>query len=53
MTDWIDALKAECAKSSQAKVAKELGYSAATINIITDDVNVVNYFLNFFQNQPR
>ena len=34
MTDWIDALKAECAKSSQAKVAKELGYSAATISLV-------------------
>lgn len=34
MTDWLDALKAECAKSSQAKVAKELGYSAATISLV-------------------
>lgn len=34
MTDWIDELKIECTKSSQAKVAKEMGYSAATISLV-------------------
>ena len=34
MTDWISELKAECAKTSQAKVAKEMGYSAATISLV-------------------
>ena len=34
MTDWISELKAECAKTSQARVAKEMGYSAATISLV-------------------
>ena len=28
MTDWLDTLRARCARSSQAKVADEIGYSA-------------------------
>lgn len=40
MTDWISELKAECAKTSQAKVAKEMGYSAGSLGASRPGRNV-------------
>lgn len=32
--DWVQGLARECAKTSQNKVAKRLGYSAATVSFV-------------------
>lgn len=32
MSDWIDALRAECARTSQARAATLIGYSPAVVN---------------------
>ena len=34
MSDWIDALRGECARSSQARAATLIGYSPAVVNQI-------------------
>ncbi len=34
MIDWIKDLEKECEKSSQRRVAKSIGYSATTINMV-------------------
>ena len=34
MGDWLEALKAECARTSQNKTAQKLGVSGATVNQI-------------------
>lgn len=44
--DWLTVLREQCARSSQAKVAKQLGYSPAVVNQVlkgtyTGDVNRV------------
>lgn len=32
MSDWIEALRAECRRTSQAKVSARIGYSTTTIS---------------------
>lgn len=32
MNDWIDALRLECERTSQAKAAERIGFSAGTVN---------------------
>ena len=32
--NWMDLLKSECGRSSQAAVGRKIGYSAATINMV-------------------
>lgn len=34
MSDFIDELKKACEDTSQVKVAKAIGYSAATVNLV-------------------
>lgn len=51
MTDWIHELKAECAKTSQNAVAKQMGYSGATISLVlkgtyTGDLNAIERTFN-------
>lgn len=32
MSDWIEALKSECKRTSQTRAATAIGYSASTVN---------------------
>lgn len=32
MSSWVEALRAECARTSQARTARRLGISASTVN---------------------
>lgn len=57
MTNWISVLHQECEKTSQAKVAKAMNYSAATINLVLKgnykgDLNAVEKaFKGVFMNE--
>ncbi len=38
MSDWLDTLRAECARTSQARVAAAIGYSPAVVNQVLKGV---------------